>query len=76
LSEPGAFDVTVTVLGAGRSLVRVQGEVDLATAPELEATLAEQRSGDRVVLDLTDCSFLDSSAIRVVLTSAERAQST
>ena len=45
------------------------GELDLATAPELEAQLHElRRSGfDRLVLDLRRLRFVDSSGIRVIV---------
>ncbi len=54
-----------------RDVVRVVpvGELDLATAAELEEQLHELRSAgfDRVVLDLRELTFIDSSGIRVVV---------
>jgi len=54
-----------------RDVVRVVpvGELDLATAGVLEHELHELRSAgfDRVVLDLRELTFIDSSGIRVVL---------
>jgi anti-anti-sigma factor len=54
-----------------RDAVRVVpvGELDLATAPQLEAQLHELgRSGfERVVLDLRQLRFVDSTGIRVIL---------
>lgn len=71
MGQPGELEVTVDDLGDGRTAVQVRGELDLATSAELESAL-EAVSGSRVLLDLTDCGFLDSSAIRVVATQAER----
>jgi anti-sigma B factor antagonist len=54
-----------------RDMVRVHpvGEVDLATAPEIEAQLRDLDAAGfkRLVLDLTDVSFLDSTGLRVIL---------
>ena len=54
-----------------RDAVRVVpvGELDVATAPELEAQLRELgRSGfERVVLDLRGLRFVDSTGIRAIL---------
>lgn len=54
---------------AGAPGVAVRGEVDLATAPELGAALdAALADGAGVfVVDLSDVSFLDSSAVNVLL---------
>jgi len=60
-----------------RDVVRVVpvGELDLATAPELEAQLHELgRSGfERLVLDLRQLRFVDSTGIRVILSADQDA---
>lgn len=60
-----------------RDVVRVVpvGELDLATAPELEAQLHELgRSGfERLVLDLRRLRFVDSAGIRVIVTAHRHA---
>ena len=49
------------------------GELDLANAAELEARLAQaHRPGTTVVLDLRDVTFIDSSALAVVLSAHRR----
>ena len=73
VSEAAAFEVTTIPHDAGRSIVRVRGDLDLATCSQLEAALSEAPEGEHVVVDLTDCGFLDSAAVRVVLAGAERA---
>lgn len=70
MGEAEAFDVTTLSLGAGQTVVCVRGELDVATCSELEAALAEAPPEERIVVDLTHCSFMDSAAIRVLLTSA------
>ncbi|MFP5257201.1 MAG: STAS domain-containing protein [Acidimicrobiia bacterium] len=54
---------------AAGHVVRVGGELDLASAPQLSEALADP-SGDvsqPVVLDLSGVSFIDSSALRALL---------
>ena len=50
-------------------VVSVKGEVDLATAPALERTLrgvADDQTHE-VIVDLTDCTFLDSQGLMALL---------
>jgi anti-anti-sigma factor len=69
------FEITVDTLAGGGSLVGVTGELDMATSAELESALQRTDPQQRVVVDLTACDFLDSSAIRVLLGGAVRAES-
>ncbi len=56
--------------------VIVRGELDVATAPELESRLveAEQTGARSLVLDLSGLGFMDSTGLRVVLGAASRAE--
>ena len=54
----------------GGTLLTVEGELDMATAPQLEEALGDGGFERRVVIDLTGCSFLDSSAVRVLVAAA------
>ena len=57
-------------------MVEVDGELDLASSPELEHAL-EQAWGDapdEIVLDLEKLSFMDMAGLRVLLTATRRAQ--
>ena len=56
---------------SGAPGVAVAGEVDLATAPALEAELdrAIRASAGAFVVDLEDVTFLDSSGINVLMRS-------
>jgi anti-sigma B factor antagonist len=63
----------------GVVVVEVAGEVDLRTAPELEGELLGLTSDATriIVLDLTGCSFIDSSALNAIVhakTAADAAQ--
>lgn len=50
-------------------VVRVSGELDLASAPQLSAVLAEAAAGADlpVLLDLAEVTFIDSSALRALV---------
>jgi anti-sigma B factor antagonist len=52
--------------GVGLKLI---GEVDLATAPQLRDALAELSTSE-IVLDLSELTFMDSSGLGVLLTFA------
>ena len=52
----------------GASIVRVSGEVDLASHEQLTDRLREAAAANGpVVVDLSRCSFIDSSGIRALL---------
>jgi len=63
-SGPGPDDVYV---------VRVAGEVDMSHEQELRSELraAVEADTNGIVIDLTACEFIDSSAIRALLLSRE-----
>jgi anti-sigma B factor antagonist len=71
----GSSGVSVTIRpGRGCTVVRVAGELDLDSAPELRAGLrqAVDDGGDTVVLDLAGVRFMDSSGLgMIVLTYKE-----
>ena len=58
----------------GAPVVRVMGEVDLATAPALEEALlvVERQAHGHVIVDLAGCTFLDSTGLRALVGSRER----
>jgi len=52
----------------------VVGEIDASTAPTLEKAFDDLPNGTgRIVLDLSDVSFIDSSGLRVLIALAGRA---
>jgi len=55
------------------TVVKLLGELDLSTAPQLEARLEELAAdGADVRLDLSSLSFCDSSGISAMVTAAKR----
>ena len=57
------------------AVVALEGEIDLSTAPEAERRIAEAESAgpERLVVDLREVTFMDSSGLRVLLTAHKRA---
>ena len=51
-------------------VVRVRGEFDLATAPDFAGAVEGLDPSHRLVVDLSECTFLDSSALRALLVAA------
>jgi len=72
VATEGGLEVGLEALPEGGELVRVAGELDPASVADLEAALLRGQLGARLVLDLSECTFLDSSAIHVILAEAER----
>jgi anti-anti-sigma factor len=58
-------------LGAGVQVVSVEGELDLHTSSQLEEAL-ESTDSPKVVLDLTDAPFIDSTALGVIVDVSKR----
>ena len=56
-------------------LVRIEGELDMASAPRLGRVLnaALDQGASAVALDLTELTFLDSTGVRVLISAHRRA---
>jgi anti-sigma B factor antagonist len=65
--DPGGFSIS-TAERDGRTVVLIRGELDLATAPDLEKVVHEHLdAGGEVVVDLRELQFMDSSGLRVLV---------
>lgn len=62
--------MTLETISDEASVVRVTGELDLATTPTFEQAVEGATGGRRLVIDLTDCTFLDSAAVRALIVAA------
>ena len=60
----------------GTHRISPSGELDLATAPDLEAELlrVEATDADAIVLDLSGLDFIDSTGIRLVVMADARSR--
>jgi anti-sigma B factor antagonist len=67
--------LVVEVLRDGNAAtVRIEGEIEFATAPRLRAALLDlaQRGASPVVVDLAAVSFLDSAGISLLIQAKKR----
>jgi anti-anti-sigma factor len=72
-TPPEEFSISVAEID-GRAHMTLRGELDLATAPELEQLLIERiDASQEVVVDLRGLEFMDSSGIRVLVAAHARA---
>lgn len=72
--NPVPFEASATRLDDGVQVVSVRGELDLSTAAELEPSLEEIVSGGdaALLIDLTECEFIDSTGIALIVRSWQR----
>ena len=54
----------------GKAGIKLVGEVDLATAPQLKDALANVWTESEVLLELSDLTFMDSSGVSAILAFA------
>ena len=68
------FALSQDQLDDQRAVVAVRGEIDLFTAPELKATLTDaiEEGKLRIVVDLSETTFLDSTALGVLIGAIKR----
>jgi anti-sigma B factor antagonist len=71
------FAITEHSIDGERHVLAVRGEIDLFTAPELKQVLAESIEAGRIriIVDLTDTTFLDSTALGVLIGAVKRLRS-
>ena len=68
------FEVTVQ-RSSGTAVVQVAGELDLASAPTLADMLRDlEPPCDRVILDLSRLTFIDSTGLRLAIAEHRRAE--
>jgi anti-anti-sigma factor len=66
--------VSVRDLDSGIQAIAVRGELDLSTAPELEGPLDEALTsgGGSILIDLSECEFIDSTGIAMLVRAWQR----
>ena len=73
--DEATFTVAESTGGDGAHVIRLHGELDIDAAPDLERALLRSRpAGERVVLDLSDLQFMDSTGLRVLLRARAAAE--
>lgn len=68
------FQAAGSELEGGVRLLEINGELDLSTAPQLERQLDQAIASPKaaVLIDLTDCTFIDSTGIALVVRAWQR----
>ena len=72
LPEPGT--VTVAHPAPGLAVVTLRGEHDLSTQTKLAEAFAAAGTHSNVLVDLTDCTFMDSTVIGALLMTSRAAR--
>jgi anti-sigma B factor antagonist len=64
-----SFSCREEILEGGETLVRAAGELDVHTCPEFQEVLsaALERRPDHLVIDLSEVTFMDSTALGVLV---------
>ena len=72
--NPAPFEATAAQLDDGVRVIVVRGELDLSTASDLEGPLEEAVASNdaSVLIDLTDCEFIDSTGIALIVRAWQR----
>lgn len=72
--SPVPFDVESEELEDGIRTFTVRGELDMSTAPELEQKLDDALSDSTasIMLDLSECEFIDSTGIALIVRAWQR----
>jgi anti-sigma B factor antagonist len=75
MPESPVFDFEVVTTSDGDHLVRMFGELDLTVAERLDGTLAQlQANQQRLIVDLRELTFMDSSGLHCLLEADARAR--
>ena len=74
VTEPPEFALSRQPMGPRGVLVAVRGELDMLTVPELRDTLNQLIDDGvrRIVLDLTEVSFIDSVSLAAIVNARRR----
>jgi anti-anti-sigma factor len=72
--NPAPFEASAAQLDDGLRVIEIRGELDLGTAPQLEGPLEEAvaAEGSSVLIDLTECEFIDSTGIALIVRAWQR----
>jgi anti-sigma B factor antagonist len=74
---PPEFALSQDAIDDATQVVAVRGEIDLFTAPEMKTALSEaiEAGKSRIVVDLEETTFLDSTALGVLIGTVKRLRS-
>jgi len=74
MEERPQFQVDVEKAGDDVGIVVLRGEVDIYSAPQFKEALVHgiEEGARRIVVDLSDVTFIDSTALGVLVSGAKR----
>lgn len=61
-------------IDGGDHVIEVSGEIDVYTSPLLASALNEASDASRIILDLTDCRYVDASALSLFVKTHRRSR--
>jgi anti-anti-sigma factor len=72
--NPAPFEVAIGDIEHGVRTISVRGELDLSTAPDLEGPLEQALGSEEgsVLIDLSECEFIDSTGIALIVRAWQR----
>ncbi len=73
IRPPDAYAIELRELDDGLAVLTLEGELDLAASPVLRGRLEAAAAARGAVLDMSEVTFVDSSALRELLRAASRA---
>jgi len=66
--------ILTTEVGDDANVIHVVGELDLSTVEALDAALEQEVATRRIVVVLSECTFIDSSALRSLVRAQHAAR--
>jgi anti-sigma B factor antagonist len=70
---PSLFKIEQQELNPHASEIEVKGELDLAVMDQLEAAIAQaEAEGRNLLVNLSDCGFIDSSGLATIVRAHQR----
>lgn len=74
MEERPQFNVELIAAGDETTVVALRGEVDIYSAPQFKETILQSidAGATHIVVDLTEVSFIDSTALGVLVSGAKR----
>ena len=67
IRPPAAFSIAVGRSGDRVTVLALHGELDLAAAPQLRASVDDVAAGRALVIDFSEATFIDSAVLKELL---------
>jgi anti-anti-sigma factor len=67
IRPPAAYSIAERPSGDGVTVLALHGELDIAAAPQLRASVDDVAAGRALVLDFSEATFIDSAVLKELL---------